>query len=379
MEIKAIKNINIRFGEPSTSANSQAYVPIGTTVHIADLVIGQQIDGNAVWYKNTLEEYLWSGGFSWQQEPLIIGGKSFLPSLEVMKNIYTSASNELFGWFHDQYPDCTGIGVGYRNFDPAQGLALILHVIKKSSPNKALIPKTICYRGVMLCIDVVETGPVTALVASESLPMETSGGSISREGKQGYGTRTIMVSKGEPNENFILTCYHVAGPKEKKINEIYKIDIPNITANSPAHRKGVFHSGIIDSEHDYALIKVENKGWSQTIPNGGIVKEYYTLGEEKTLLNKQITFYGATGCINVHSVITSINVNSKKIDFGTFGIIYMNGLLTCTSAALPGDSGAAVVDENYKLIGYVIAADSGTSYILPFGRLSYHQQLTLST
>jgi subtilisin family serine protease len=63
--MKAITNCNLnrRIGAPYTTSDLAGYLLPGTEITIAEMCIGQSVEGNNIWYKGTDEYYYWSGGF----------------------------------------------------------------------------------------------------------------------------------------------------------------------------------------------------------------------------------------------------------------------------------------------------------------------------
>lgn len=64
MKAIVIKLLNRRLGAPSVNAPKLSPLEAGTSIEIAQTVIGDKIDGNNVWYKTTEGWYVWSGGVS---------------------------------------------------------------------------------------------------------------------------------------------------------------------------------------------------------------------------------------------------------------------------------------------------------------------------
>ncbi len=59
--LKVVKDVNIRQGQPSTTAPIVSKALAGQTIAYTDTVIGENVQGNTTWYKTPEGDYVWSG------------------------------------------------------------------------------------------------------------------------------------------------------------------------------------------------------------------------------------------------------------------------------------------------------------------------------
>lgn len=63
MKLTVNKYLNARIGEATTNAACQLYKSPGDTIDVEDVLVGTEIDGNNIWYKNKEDGcFYWSGG-----------------------------------------------------------------------------------------------------------------------------------------------------------------------------------------------------------------------------------------------------------------------------------------------------------------------------
>ncbi len=370
--------LNARVGAPATDAPIPYYLNPGREVEIDDLIIRKDIEGNCIWYHSSDDDcFYWSGGF--HETDLILRGKTLSADDEL--RLYRSAVNELT----DKYKFVTGYrgmaaGFKEKGGQLTQALSLVFYVDKKLSPAKSKVPTAINYRGVVLRTDVRESDDTSLQDPNEADlgNMLLMGGSISEDlnGEyKSFGTRTLIVTKDK--KDYLLTCYHVACRSlfnaedywlgENKVSAT--IPSPVITPGRSTSKLRVAE-GHFDSYLDYALLEIGAAELFNAIPSE-FFQGFYTNAELVNGFRKdmQLIKYGAaTQRGNIGRLITYhsgwVKVDSKRN-------LFMMGLIEATKMSNGGDSGSPVLDmSNNKLVGYIVAGNSTSSFIIPFGRVA---------
>lgn len=376
MRLIAQQYLNARTGRPSTDAPIPYYVEPGTVLLMDDVVTGQELEGNCIWYHNAEDGcYYWSGAIN---EPEQTFDKMFAGIEEL--NIYSSAVNELAGKYKF-IPGYKGMAAGFKEVDSQlhTAIALIFYVDRKLPETEGMVPAFIIFKGIRLLTDVRETGEASLLLgntADQSTPY-AMGGSISEDvlgTDTSFGTRTLIVTKFKVD--YLLTCFHVACNSlfEKKqyfvgSNTVHVV-LPSTGAVPVGKRQFRLRvaEGGFDTAFDYALLELGDARLINSMPDFQF-SGFYTRSElrQRFSTNMRVAKYGARTLASENRLIA---YHSDAVEVSTARKLKMSGLVEARKMSDKGDSGAPVIDvSNDKLIGFIIADNASSTYILPFGEL----------
>lgn len=396
MKITVKKYLNARSGKPSIAAPNPFYKSPGDVLDIHDVVLGDEIEGNAIWYRCTLDAcYYWSGGFT--ETHFLIPGLDFYTLTDQLKiAVIRQARYLLTTQLQQEIEGYRGNGIGLKNNNYTRGIALIVYVEKKINPRILTKPaaKTVNLFGFSIPIDIIEIGNGSthnyeslnkqkAKFLESDIPLQL-GGSISNTSGNKYGSRTLKVVKN--NRPFLLTCFHVAlremvissdpirytGDGDK--NAIYPS--PNGTPTNTRQQLGKIAEGQYDDLYDYALIEIPNISSINNIMVDTPVSGYYEKDELHQLVNQSVTMAGATS-YRQSGVVFSIESTIRDISIGSTFRSYEN-IIVSEKISEVGDSGGPVIDQRGKLVGYIVGGNSfDKTYITPFYNLKWNKSILL--
>jgi hypothetical protein len=284
----------------------------------------------------------------------------------------------------NSFPNVTGFSIRSKiTAGKDTGMdALLFKVTKKeNSLEFGQIPEYITYerksdgRKYQIMTDVLEENiPKPHVSKKDSSPFEL-GISISRElDNENTGTIGLLLSRmGEKDKRFIISCYHVFCAPELKMNNKKFIS----TDKSCSLRCASFEddgtniigwvlNGQLNTESDFAIAELKhdvqftNKFYLPTnnsiIPTGFIS----IIREDK---NKKVKMCGRTS--EYKEGLIKSHYSTQTIDYGNNITQYLKGLVEITRISKGGDSGAAVILDNNKVIGLVVGGNEESTYVLP--------------
>lgn len=395
MKLTVNKYLNARSGKPSTASPCPFYKSPGDVLEIDHILVGDEIDGNAIWYHCKDDgSFYWSGGI--EETAFEMQGMQFglLPS-ELQYAMLLSLKNYFENFLSRKVAGYMGCAIGNKNDDPLLGLALIVYVEKKFSSDSLsfIVPPFILFKGIKVQVDVKEVSTIEHEIYIDHthtkpppimLDNDTElqmGGSISVSNDKAYGTRTIRLKKEGILDFYLMTCFHVLIPERFKAIGIYTANDLQIEVSFPCENRK-FGSGHVNKAHvvkgkynnlyDYAIIELKDKSDVFNGIGGKRFNGFYTFGQLATLLNKTVTMIGATSFKQQGKVMEthgSVSVANSSFEF--------NPVIVCERLSSGGDSGAPVVDENNKLVGYVIGGNKkNRTIILPVYNLFLQEGFT---
>ena len=106
MKAVVIKRLNKRIARASVNADKLTPYEPGDIVEVVDILNGDDIDGNSIWYQLDDGTYVWSGG---------IAGNKDMPIMNAEEN--TNPSNGALQWWHTQFGIPEIWSKGYRGQD----------------------------------------------------------------------------------------------------------------------------------------------------------------------------------------------------------------------------------------------------------------------
>lgn len=379
--MKAILKYSLyKRSQPTNEVEANGYLEVNSVIEVNQIVSGKALDGVSIWFFSDDGFYYWGGGADFSDDQIYNDWNKISP--ELRKDLLSSlVSDELF-WFQKKVSGYVGCGWGYKNDDLTRGLAVSVFVDQKT--NIGSMGNTVRYKGFDIPVDVKEVGDFDHLVFRNNVndiapdithPMDM-GGSISLEGSQAYGTRSMLLVN-DKNVNCLITCFHVLFNTANEKGEITVLDSDPRRVETPCRFRNPFSNhvqirnglqiieGKYNAFYDYAAVGVPN---GVSFSNGfGDIKfnGFYMLGDLRNLQNQSVTMAGAK----------SNKQWGKVLDVGKSMLVEksqtFNDVVVTEKISERGDSGAPVVDSENKLVGIVIAGNKhdNKTLILPVSYL----------
>ncbi|MBS1511135.1 MAG: hypothetical protein JST86_09855 [Bacteroidetes bacterium] len=384
MKLTVNKYLNARIGSASTGAACQFYRSPGDTITIDQIIMGDELDGNSVWYHCSDDGcYYWSGGI--EETTFEITGTDYYQQLSdrELMTILGEAKNYFWNLFIKTMPELTGMYIGDKTTGGAVALenyALVFQVLQKSNSSGNPIPPVLHYKGLTIKTDV--TSAQTAV-----LQQAKPGDSIARtNGLSHWGTLSIKVSRKEEEGLFfyLLTNYHVAA-YDLVAAGVYDFDLTAVNisdrsiVSSPQSNTlngqteiGAVSDGVLNATLDAALVLMNDGADAANTTGNATAIDKTPLDVQGTsqYKNSQVTLYGAKSMIQP-STITSVN-SSQIFSYNNGNLfIRLHNLIQLQQCSQPGDSGSPILLGN-KIIGILVGADDTSSYVIPItGILKY--------
>lgn len=372
MHVTVNKYLNARVGRPSTNVPCPVYHEPGTILEIDQLVSGDNLDGNSIWYHCKQNSYYyWSGGiteFDFSMDSIALDENQ-------MKTILGEAIKYYWNYWKLTIPGLTGVYPDENN--------KLVFQLRQENVRGENIPAIINYRG----------------ISAETLVMQTSygkpelitpGNSVSRITEMNeLGTIGLKVSRNEISGNidYVLTNYHVAAfdlIASKRFSYRFPPDITNRQIMVPAQKFasdgqkfiGALFEGRLSSFHDIALIKLNDGDDAANRIDDFTITDFINVIENPSQhIGKNATIYGgASGkksarIISVHSSQIFVYPNNHQLE--------LIELIQIEKFSKGGDSGSPVV-LNKKIIGIHVGSDDQFSYAIPIKRILDFYNLKIS-
>jgi hypothetical protein len=212
MKVTISKYLNARIGESSTHAACQFYQTPGKTIEIDDVLVGESIDGNSIWYHCKDDGcYYWAGGIAEES----IGLQIFAPPIELKSKPvdfqYKLINNALseFTRFFDQQ--------NISALLPELVDGEVILVVCSNKPISSL-PDVILFHGYLIRVRRENTRIITPHTPIQIFQDVTEplvmGGSLAYVSADERKVPTVIGTRGLKlylnNTPVLLTCYHVA-------------------------------------------------------------------------------------------------------------------------------------------------------------------------
>jgi hypothetical protein len=370
--------------QPSNEGKDCGYLLDGSSIEVVKMVAGKAIDGISIWFFADDGFYYWGGGAEFT------GSKVFLEwdklSIDMQKALLQSLIADETYWFEKKAIGYIGCGWGFKNDSERNGVAVTVFVSQKTGIS--VLPKTVRYKGFDIPIDVK---PVKSFkhhvyinhkkrpIAPDIFNPMQAGGSISLEGSEDYGTRS-MVLKNKIGIIYLMTCFHVLLDQFKSHGK-FPVDKPrSVTAEVPSNACNPFQvklknnlnviEGRYTAHYDFAMVKVtEDKAYKNSFNNIEF-NSFYLIEELKSLVGQTVIMAGATSSLQSGKVLdvqASLPVNDTHV---------CKNIVVTEMISKGGDSGAPVIDKNGKLVGIVVSGnEKDKTLVLPvtflFTQLGY--------
>ncbi|OMP75124.1 serine protease [[Flexibacter] sp. ATCC 35208] len=379
MKVVSNSYLNARVGAPSITTSNPSWLRPGDEIDIDSVGIGDTIEGNSIWYHATNNCYYWSGGIDNIEFEFPGADFSTLTAKEAVE-VAINLKNFLFDRYYKKNY-ITGIGVGYKNDEPADGICMTFLVSQKTD-QVTLIPEYFLFKGYRIPTDVKlsasakthhydPTNKERCILADQGNPVHC-GGRVLNGDKEICGTRTLFISKDEIN--YMLTCFHVVAMSEIVDSTDYffgDLQAKKILFSASGKPFQV-SKGALNSFFDYALTEITHQDMDNKFPHpfftNTLIVDYYRKDELE--LGLRLYSFGATSGPQT-GIINHVSFDVDLMAHDT--IRSYKGLIRTTKISEPGDSGSPVVGVNGKLIGYVVGGvetasetDDTCSYLIPW-------------
>lgn len=389
MKLTVNKYLNARSGAPFVSSPSPFYLVPGTTIAIDEILIGEEIEGNSIWYHNKDDGcYYWSGGI---QEVEFSEGQDLTNVNTELRNSILSQAKQYYLFKYQNIPGFTGISLADKVTagQVTNGVNLSFQITHKQLNPDYLIPPVIRFKGFEISTDVVEAGYARLQWAypGEDQPKRISG-SISRLSSDEWGSCGIKVEGTTPDNagTYVLTNFHVAAADLLKEEE-YEYDYtPGTDRNEcvmPAwtysdnseNRIGHLYQGLFDAFHDIALICLNKpSAITNKTPDDILLKESLDIFNKDKYKTLFVHMYGS---LSGRKKGTIVSVNSSQVFELNNKLYTKENLIQISRISERGDSGSVVI-LNELVIGILIGADSLFSYVIPIQRILNRFNLQLA-
>ncbi|TCN53080.1 hypothetical protein D0809_20955 [Flavobacterium circumlabens] len=362
MKTLVSKYLNARIGTASVNAKIRTYKSPGELIDIDSVVIGDDIEGNAIWYHNSEDLcYYWSGGID--ETEFAIKDTSLGSDRKKSMLIMAEAKDYFWRKYRNGISELTGVTIEYNDV-----FSLVFQYLNLQN---LAIPTILYFKGFAI--------PTNMVIAPKSEFHFSLGSSISREGQQEWGSSGIRVRGALVNNagDYLLTNYHVAAAdflnaniltyslKDEKQIRFCSMPSWNNQFGSP-NRIGRLHSGIFNEWHDVALILLRpNLILTNTTFDGTIITGHLNVFNDPDHQGKSVILFGATSG-RQEGNIQSVNA-SQRFQLGSMEY-YKENLIQITNYSEHGDSGCPVV-FNQQIIGLLIGSDGLFSYVIPIQRI----------
>lgn len=289
----------------------------------------------------------------------------------------TRARKRAASWLASPY--IVGIGVGHRSTKGVTQTepAILVHVKEKLPVEKMThvpIPPAIRLPGIpgAVAVDVVTGSTISVHTAY-------CGDAIAAAGSLDWGTLGCMIVAPEiSSDSLMLTCAHVIdGVPAVSVDGL---GYPGDTNNSRNHvGKLVLRELPIPSQPNdpwpnlYEIALVMPLGEVKEAHPGGVAP--IGIRKEDAEQGEQIVLFGAKSG-RLEGRISEVDYNGYvETSNGVFGF---SGLMLYDAPALPGDSGAAILDLQRRIVGIHLGAlENGRAVMMPIGPIARRYRLRL--
>lgn len=300
---------------------------------------------------------------------------------DIIKKVFEENVNIL-----KNIPDVVSVGIGHNNDTK------YIEVVTTNN-NSNLIPKSFPY---YLPNNTVRKVEVRIIISS---PITTFGNSINSgsdiansETKDNFGTLGLVVNaKNGKSKNKILTCYHVVVDQNHNYQEFdYQLQSEIIHPHGDKGAVvGKLEFGIRNNEIDAALISIDPNITISNVNEFGKITTIRTIAYEERYSNIKVIVNGYNQKSNYKKGIVRSLYNSAKINYNIPNNEIekesweLNNLIAISddegkSITLGGDSGAAILDEQNRVIGIVVGGNSEITYAMPITTIFNQLNIKLS-
>jgi hypothetical protein len=367
---------------PSNGEYPLGWMDQSSVINVSNIVVGNPIDGNGIWYQDQSNRYFWSGAvddMDFRFPGADINGLSRQQKMIVLAEVIE------YCWIRYRHvKGLTGIFIGekYTDSNIITDASLVFQVEEKRNVSgDEKIPSEIVFKGFCIPTDVVSV----QIANFEARPGDT----CSRiKVLDVWGSVGVKVKRreGERDFFFFLTNYHVAA-SSLIANGIFSYNpgealddrqmmVPSQSAAPTAvDFVGALHEGHLSSLNDIALVMLRDPAsFTNSLPTGDELQGHLDIFNKSEFVGATATICGAKSGVQ-RSRIRSVN-STQKFDVPG-GVHEMKKLIQIERFSEAGDSGSAVLIGN-KIIGLHVGSDDQFSYAIPVSRILNSFQLEIA-
>ncbi|RAJ80384.1 hypothetical protein CLV59_105493 [Chitinophaga dinghuensis] len=338
------KYLNIRTGQPSASAANPGYLSPGDNIDLEAVVLGETLDGNAIWYRSKSGYYYWSGGVTEQEFEI--------PGLTVTDAILRAVTEDILhnysSYYRNKFDGYLGCGIGKSKNDTIQSPVIAIFIDRPQAAT-TVTPDHILHKGFSIPIEMITSNPPKFQQGHFFPGNKVAGG-------------TACIKGYYKGSECLLSCYHVMASSLMSANP------PTITPEN--HLSVTLKNGqetvtlpVIGGEFndtiEYAVAELPGNISFDNKFNEKPIIGYCSPAEIDALWTEMVYACGA------YTPDGKAIINYTMRDIQIEGHNFKNVIHT-DKLSINGDSGAVVVTNNNKLVGFVFAGDNVShSYIMP--------------
>jgi hypothetical protein len=382
MKVNVNTYLNARIGKPSTSALCIDFRMPGEFLDIDSVLIGDEINGNAIWYKNKTDNcFYWSEGIA-EQSFLLENGDIFAKLNEADK--HTFLRSFIYAFQSAPQPDSKVLGMGVARLSSGIGLAVDT-VDGFSDAELNLKAGQLIFRGAIIPFKVSPATDFKSNIYADTDTPFVLGGSISNKQTGETGSRGIKVTRN--GQSYLLTCYHVAcySLMKERITEYNNTDVEVLFPSDMSPESTVSQEtsevseGVLNMYFDYAAVRIADDLVINIVPDQSFINKAYTRSDyNKLTVGAELSTFG---CITgpASGKITKINQGKTNVRYDFVGNISIMETIETEQISVPGDSGAPVFDVGMNLVGLIIANNPKTkrSLIMPIHQLFFNKSFSI--
>jgi hypothetical protein len=266
-------------------------------------------------------------------------------------------------WLTDS--NIIGLGVGPRlaNGQETGELALRVHVRTKKARSRLgdkRIPPALRLPGLTrpVLVDVIESEIPAAELA-------LAGDGLKLRGSTKSGTIGCVMRRENSPDLFAVTCFHVLNGKKQDVVEWTEFppdpDPPNPALGQLAFMSHLLAGGNFPNKSDIALVRLGPGAMDPTVRGLGTITGIRTSplipGERVRLCGLGTSELSTTSSGVCQGEVRAVGV-LRLVDYGPLGVFGFRNLVSCTHFTRKRDSGAAVLDDDNRLVGIHMAGTS---------------------
>lgn len=338
------KNLNIRIGSPSTSASCPGFLKPGDNIDLDTILPGNELDGNAIWYKSKKGYYYWSGGvtevdFEW-------------PGIVLTSELRYAIVNDILHNYCSKYrkdiPGYIGCGAGTdENGNP------VIKILVDKRKGEVAVSPFIVHKGVRL-------QTLLELVPTPVLHGFRPGDDVIGELKK--GSAAVAVKFDGHSQRFLLGSYHVMASRQLKHNKTIVDDKDNLSVTLKNNSGGSIVLKVFEGEfsalYDYAIAVIpDDINWHNKYEHISISGAYTEL-DVRAAVGEFVKSLGAITQSRAQVLDGLYEVTLEGYSF--------KQVVRTQRLSVPGDSGAVVIGNDKRVIGIILGGDEdGNSYLIP--------------
>ncbi len=299
-------------------------------------------------------------------------------------------------------PNVTGVGIANKLKEENGKVKTVpqkviqFQVFQKQSPAEVdvLVPSFVDYGAYRIPTDIIEGSelePQYIHPGDESLPRKC-GSSVSRAEDKSTGTISLKVRRIEGGimRHYLLTCAHVLMQREfaqgkKTVNGSSdllgnpEVVCPGLDTNLRGIKLGKVAEGCLTDFTDSALVDLDEElSLDDEIHEIGDIENKTRAIDDRDVDVLQVKFCGAFSGLVEDKYVRGYGIKKKGKYPRAVSPHFLHQLILIDKCSDNGDSGAAVMDKDNRVIGIVVGSDSHNTFVIPIQSVkSAHKQFQI--